>query len=83
MSRVSVELIAEWTESKVNEELLLLINRELEYIRNSPISDNLIRGNPQLTQENLVENTARELEWETFKEIISGDWSSLETEDEE
>jgi hypothetical protein len=46
-------------------------------------SDNLIRGEPQLTQENLIENATQEHEWGLFIDLLEGDWEDLELDDEE
>ncbi len=82
MSKVSKELVLEWKGSLVTIALKEKCNQELERIRCESLSDNLCRGNPQITQERLVENTTKELEWETFIEILDGDWSVLEIEDD-
>lgn len=59
-------------------ELKALVEKEFEDIKGTPISEYLVRGKPQLTQENLVENALKEHEWGTFLDILEGDWSSLE-----
>jgi hypothetical protein len=41
-------------------------------------SDNLVRGEPVLTQENLIESATRELEWSIFIDLLSGDWAEIE-----
>ena len=83
MNNVSRDQIQEWAENPVTLALRDAAEDELQRIVQSPLSDNLCRGKPQLTQENLVENTAKELEWETFIEILDGDWSQLEGEEDE
>jgi len=60
-----------------------LCNKEWWRIINAPLSDALVRGEPQLTQENLVENALKYHEWGKFLDMLEGDWSDLELDDEE
>jgi len=43
----------------------------------------MVRGQPELTQENLVEKGCQELEYRAFIACLNGDWSELELDDEE
>jgi len=81
--KVSERQKTEWRENPVTLALKELCVKEFSAIVNSPRSDSFIRGNPQLTQENLVENACRELEWGAFLEFLDGNWSDLELDDEE
>ena len=81
--KVSEQQKTEWTENPVTIALKELY--ELEYWRtiNSPVTDNFIRGEPQLTQENLVEKACKEHEIYTMMQALEGNWSDLELDDEE
>jgi hypothetical protein len=50
----------------------------LEDLAGASPTNCLIRGEPQLTQENLIESATQELEWTLFIDLLSGDWSELE-----
>jgi len=76
------EQVTEWTENPVTIALKSLAEKELDQIRNASLSNNLVRGEPQKSQENLVENVTQELEWETFVDLLSGDWTVMEEDDE-
>jgi hypothetical protein len=80
---ISKKQRTEWTENPVTLALKALCEEEFKAIRNAPISDNLVRGEPELTQENLIENACRELEWAIFLDFLEGDWSELELEDDD
>lgn len=76
--KVSDKQILEWTENPVTLALKKEAELELENIRTAPLSDNLCRGDAQRTQENLIENVTKELEFEAFIAFLDGDWSELE-----
>jgi hypothetical protein len=82
MSQLNKEQIQEWTENPITLLLKKAAEDELEEIRTAPLSINLIRGEPGLTQENLIENVTRELEWQLFIDLLDGDWSEIEEDDE-
>lgn len=82
MNRVSKEQIQEWTENPVTLALRDEAQKELGRIMDVPPSDNLVRGEPSLSQENLIESTTREIEWTAFVDLLEGDWSELEIEDD-
>lgn len=69
-------------ENPVTEELLRAVSEEIDAIHETPVSDCLVHGQPELTQDNLVELDTRRYTWEIFKEILEGDWSYLEEEDD-
>ena len=77
-SQISREQIAEWAENPITIKLKELTEAELNLIMGAPLSNNLMRGQPQLTQEILVENATRELEWAEFAAMLGGDWSGFE-----
>ncbi len=79
--KVSEQQRQEWTENPVTLALKGLCEIEFKSIVMARPSDNLIRGEPQLTQENLIENAAQEHEWGTFLDMLDGDWSDLELDD--
>ena len=81
--KVSEQQKTEWTENPVT--LALKELYELEYWRtiNCPVTESFIRGEPQLTQENLVEKACKEHEIYTMTQALEGNWSDLEIEDEE
>ena len=82
--KVSDKQIAEWTENPVTIALKEIYVKELEDIDKGPDSDCLIRGEPQLTQENLIEKAAREFELVCVLDALNGNWDDLlELDDEE
>ena len=74
--KVSEQQRQEWTENPVTIALKELYAKELENIDSGPDSDCLIRGEPQLTQENLIEKAARELEIFLFLDVLNGNWDA-------
>ncbi len=81
--KVSEQQRQEWTENPVT--LALKELYELEYWRtiNAPVTECFIRGDPQLTQENLVEKSCKEHEIYMMMQALEGNWSDLELDDEE
>ena len=73
----------EWTENPVTLELLGLVQKELDKVKDTPIIDCLVFGDPQKTQDNLVELHAKGYSWVTLAETLQGDWDYLEIEDED
>jgi hypothetical protein len=71
--KVSDKQRKDWTENPVTIALRNLCKIEFNGIVMARPSDNLIRGEPQLTQENLIE----------FIDLLEGDWEDLELDDEE
>jgi len=72
----------EWVENPVTLALKELCEQEFLSIAQAPLSNSLVRGEPELTQENLIENACRELEWSTFLDLLEGDWENLELDDD-
>ena len=81
--QISKEQIQDWTENPVTEYLAELLQDELEEIRQTPVTNALVYGDPQKTQENLVELEAREMAWADLTAFLTGDWSYFEEVDEE
>lgn len=69
-------------ENPVTEELLRAVIEEIEGVNETPISDCLVHGHPELTQENVIDLDTRRYTWDIFREILEGDWSYLEEEDD-
>jgi hypothetical protein len=78
MNRVSNKQIQEWTENPVTLALKDALQLGLDDIAGSSPTNCLVRGEPELTQENLIESATQELEWTLFIDLLSGDWSELE-----
>jgi len=83
MSRVSQEQIQDWTENPVTEALAALLVEELESIQNTPIVDTLFYGEPIKTHENLVNLQARAVAWSDLVDLLGGDWSYFEEDEDE
>ncbi|KKM79282.1 hypothetical protein LCGC14_1351430 [marine sediment metagenome] len=79
--KVSEKQRQEWTENPVTLALKELCEKERD--DRPSLNDLLVFGNPQLTQENLLKNTWRELMWNTLIELLEGDWAEMELDDEE
>ena len=80
---VTKDQIADWAENPVTIELLSLCEQELSDIRETSVVDCFYPGDPQKTQENLVELEARERFWESWIAALSGDWTYFEEEEDE
>ena len=80
--RVTKQQIDEWTENPVTVVLKELYTKDLTRIQESPPTDCMIRGNPQASQENLIEQAARELEIVNVIDTLEGDWEKLEIDDD-
>jgi len=63
-------------ENPVTLALKFLCMRELSNIRDVTADKCLCRCDPQRTQEQLVEQVAREFEWAVFLELLLGDWEN-------
>ncbi len=74
MSRVSKEQIQEWVDNPVTLALKFLCMRELSNARDADAVDCLYAGEPQKTQENLLEQITKEREWVVFLDLLLGDW---------
>lgn len=71
---ISREQISEWAEGPVTEFLASLIEEEINSIKDTPITDCLVSGDPNKTQENLVELEARERVWLDVLDVLKADW---------
>ena len=81
--KVSEQQKTEWTENPVTLALKLLLIEEFDRVGKSPVTNCLIRGEPQLTQENLIEQACRELEIYSFIHALDGNWEDWELDDNE
>jgi len=63
--------------------VLELCKQELQDIKDTTVVDCFFPGEPQKTQENIVELESRERFWESWVAVLSGDWSYFEEEEEE
>ena len=74
MSRVSSEQLQEWVDNPVTVALYWLCERELNNVRDITDIDCLFRGEPQKTQERLIERATKEDEWIVFQYLLKGEW---------
>ena len=81
--KVSDKQIVEWRENPVTLALKELCESKQKEIENEPISDVLVFGNPQLTQENLIKIAWRALRCATTIELLDGEWSEMELDEDE
>ncbi len=79
----SRQQIEDWQENPVTEALLELCREELKATEQTARIDCFVPGEPQKTQENFIEQEARERIWESWVAVLSGDWSYFEIEEEE
>lgn len=77
------EQLEDWAEGPVTVALLGLCEKELQLIRDTSATDCLFYGDPQKTQENLVNLETRENVWASWVAVLSGDWSYFEEEENE
>ena len=75
--------IDEWLHDPVTREVLKLVRETIEEIKETPYIDLFYPGEPQKTQENLVQLHERLYVWERWEEIFSGDFSYFGDEDVE
>lgn len=83
MRQINKQQIEDWTENPVTIELRKLVEGDLEEIRDTGATDCIFRGDPQRTQENLIDLVARELDLVFFIDLLSGEWSYFEEEEDE
>ena len=83
MNQVSKEQIQEWIEHPITERLAELVGKELTEIRDTPVTEALCYGRPELSHENLLNLQAREMVWEDLTALLSGDWSYFEEDEDE
>jgi hypothetical protein len=68
------EQVDEWLENPVTLFLLEEVKKELKLIRETPVSNCLFPGDPNKSQENLVELEARERCWSDWEQFLTGNW---------
>ena len=83
MQELTVQQINDWAENPTTIALRELIEKELEAIKDTPITDCLVAGNPTQSHENLAELEARERVWVNLVEFLLGDWAYFEEEEED
>ena len=71
---INSEQIKEWVDSPVTEALYWLYSRDLANEQEIRPINCLIGGQPQLTQENLIEHITKEFELEGFLGVLKGKW---------
>ena len=79
--KVSEQQKQEWVENPVTLDLKELCKKERD--DRPSLNDCLVFGDPQLTQENVLKNSWRELMWDNTIELLAGDWTVVEVDDEE
>ena len=83
ISRLHVQdQVERWTEDIVTEYVRERVQRELDDIRMTPVADCYMPGDPKRTQENCLDLEIRRTLWELFEEILLGDFSYIEEQDE-
>ena len=80
--QISKQQVLEWTENPVTISLKLFVEKELEDIKQTSITECLCYSEPQKTQENLVELEARERVWADLAALLGGDWTYFEEDDD-
>ena len=80
---VSKEQILEWIDNPVTIAAWTLANWECDRVLNTPVVDRLYRGNPQKTQEQLVEDAEKVVNWTAFVNILNGHFRSEFINDDE
>ena len=75
------EQITEWKESQVTAELRKLVASHIEDILAAKGIHSFIPGEPNRTQEILAGLIGEGQAWETFLEILEGDWDTFEYEE--
>jgi hypothetical protein len=82
--QITEEQLSEWTENPVTIALGTLAKAERDRIKDTPIQDCLVHGEPNKTQDNLTELETRLLHYNDLVAFLTGDWSYLlEGEDDE
>lgn len=81
--QISEDQLNEWTESPVTRALKSLIQEQLNGIANTPISETLVYGEPQKSQDNLVVLKTMEVDYNDLIAYLEGDWDNLEGEEDD
>jgi hypothetical protein len=74
---ISKDQILEWVDNPVTLALKELCSQEYNNALSVLVSDCLCRGEPQKTQEQVLENNTKILEWETFVSLLGGNFQEL------
>ena len=72
MSRVSKDQVKEWIDNPVTVAVWTLCGWESEVIEKRPAIDAICPGNPQITQEQLIDLATRQKDWAAFTNILRG-----------
>jgi len=80
---VTPEQIKEWTENPVTINAKFLVEEELKKVLNTPVLDVLVYGEPDKTHENVVGLETRGHTWLSLHEVLDGDWSYFEVDEDE
>ena len=81
--RVNPQQVVDWSDNPTTKALLNLIQEEIKEIQETSVTDCFFPGEPQKTQENLIELEARLNTWESLVEFLEGDWSYFEEIEDE
>lgn len=79
---VTQEQIDEWVESPVTVELKRLAHLNLDEIDEAKLNA-YVPGEPQKTQETLAIAAGAYGVWDTLIEVLEGDWSFIQIEEED
>ena len=82
-NEITTQQINDWAENPTTVALKVLIEQELKNIKDTPVTNCLVAGNPTQSHENLAELEARERVWDNLVEFLSGDWAYFEEEEED
>lgn len=82
-TKVTPEQIQDWTENPVTEFLSALVEDELQDIIETPVSECYYPGEPFKTQDNVSDLNTRHVVWQVFSDLLKGDWTYLEVDNEE
>ena len=77
------ERIVEWVNDPVTRYLLKLFEQEFDDICSVEAVDCFVPGQPQKTQENLIELEARQRCWGEMVSFLKGEWDDLAEESDE
>jgi len=80
---INKERLIEWLKDPTTILLKSFFRKELLEIKNTPISDCLVCGEPQKTQENLVELETRERCWAEMVSMLEGNWDESMGEEDD
>lgn len=81
-SKISPEMMTEWVESTVTQELKAHFASQIKELRDS-MADAYTPYEPQRTQEILANLNGAQDTWELALETLEGDWSYFEEEEDE